>query len=234
MTEPGMRGIQTYVYHVFIASPGDVQAERNSIRSYFAHLNRTAALAWGVQFNVVDWENYSTAGVGRPQELITRQTLERFRASLVLVIVVMAQRFGTPTGGHESGTEEEIQWALTLREETGYPEVKFFFRHIPQFVAPPDPGQIAKAAEQWERVLRFRAEIEANQSSLFRMYSDAESFPTDLKEDLDLWVNAPDRPWARARAEVPLELPDGQLRPRFQASTQADLRPPASDSGQRQ
>jgi hypothetical protein len=147
MMEQGMRGDRTDVYHVFIASPGDVQVERNSVRSYFAHLNQAVGQAWGVQFQVIDWENYSTAGIGRPQELITRQTLERFRASLVLVIVVIAQRFGTPTGGHESGTEEEIRWALASQVETGYPEVKFFFRNIPQFIAPPDPMQISEAVE---------------------------------------------------------------------------------------
>src|SRR6516165_9024246 len=108
----GMRGRELNEYHVFIASPGDVQAERSSIRAYFDHLNRTAALASGVRFQVVDWENFSTAGAGRPQDLITKQTLERFSDSLVLVIVVMAQRFGTPSGVSESGTEEEVRWAL--------------------------------------------------------------------------------------------------------------------------
>jgi hypothetical protein len=52
-----------------------VAVERDLVRAYFDNLNRTAALRLGAQFQVIDWENYSTAGVGRPQELITRQTL---------------------------------------------------------------------------------------------------------------------------------------------------------------
>lgn len=206
MMEPDMRG----VYHIFIASPGDVQGERDTIRGYFSHLNRTVAPTWGVQFEVVDWEKYSTAGVGRPQELITAQTLERFRASLVLVIVVMAQRFGTPSADHESGTQEEIEWALASKEATGYPEVKFFFRHIQDFIAPPERKQIMEAFAQWERVCEFRDELKAEQSSLVREYPDAESFETALKQDLDIWINAADRPWARTLAETPRELPDGQ------------------------
>ena len=82
MMERVIRGRPLGEYHVFIASPGDVEAERASIRAYFDHFNRTTAQAWGVRFQVVDWENFSTAGVGRPQELITAQTLERFRPVL--------------------------------------------------------------------------------------------------------------------------------------------------------
>jgi hypothetical protein len=36
----------------------------------------------GLRFEGIGWENYSSAGVGRPQELITQQTLKRFRPSL--------------------------------------------------------------------------------------------------------------------------------------------------------
>jgi hypothetical protein len=35
-----------------------------------------------------------------------------------------------------------------------------------------------------------------------------------LRQDLDIWFNAADRPWARTRAEVPRELPGGQAPPR--------------------
>lgn len=83
---------------------------------------------------VVDWENYATVGVGRPQELITVQTLERFRDSLALVIGIMGQRFGSPTGKAESGTEEEFNWALESHRQTGFPEIKWFFRRIDRFV----------------------------------------------------------------------------------------------------
>ena len=201
-----MRGRQIYEYHVFIASPGDVGVERASIRTYFDHLNRTSAQALGVRFQVVDWENFSTAGVGRPQELITRQTLERFRASLVLVIVVMAQRFGTPSGASESGTEEEVRWALTSNAETGFPEVKFFFRDIEQFISLPDPKEILQAVEQWQRVCQFRGEIESTKSILFQTYAAPESFASVLQRDLAIWFNAADRPWARTHTDSPHEV----------------------------
>jgi hypothetical protein len=212
--EPVIRGRQMDTYHVFIASPGDVIAERDSVRAYFAHLNRTVAQAWGAQFEVVDWESFSTAGVGRPQALITEQTLERFRETLVLVIVIMGQRFGTPTGTSKSGTEEEIRWALGLNTATGFPEVKVFFRDIEQFVAPPDPEEILQAVEQWQRVCRFRKEIEDSQSIFFSTYPAPEAFPSVLAHDLDLWFSSADRPWAREQAEVSHEMPQGPEPPR--------------------
>ncbi len=66
-------------YHVFLASPGDVSAERQHVRRFFDDYNRSIAPLWNARFVVIDWENYATTGVGRPQELITQQTLEKKR-----------------------------------------------------------------------------------------------------------------------------------------------------------
>ena len=52
------------------------------VREFFESYNRHTAQLWGVRFEVVDWENYASIGVGRPQEIITQQTLERFKDSL--------------------------------------------------------------------------------------------------------------------------------------------------------
>jgi hypothetical protein len=92
-------------YHVFLASPGDVGAERQYVRKFFDEYNRDTAQIWNVRFDVIDWEKYGTIDVGRPQELIARQTLEKYRDSLALVVGIMGERFGTPSGKAESGTE---------------------------------------------------------------------------------------------------------------------------------
>lgn len=112
-------------YHVFLASPGDMNDERQAVRRFFEEYNRQTASPRGLRFTVIDWENYATAGVGRPQELITEQTLERYRDSLALVIGLMGQRFGSPSGTHDSGTEEEFAWALNNHQHTGFPEIKW-------------------------------------------------------------------------------------------------------------
>lgn len=147
------------VYYVFLASPGDMADERNAVRRFFEEYNRTTARHYAARFEVIDWENYSSAGVGRPQELITEATLERYRSSLALVVGLMGQRFGEATGVADSGTEEEFNWALGSFQKTGFPEIKWFFRRVDQFKAPSDPNQIQKALLQWQKVIAFRERL---------------------------------------------------------------------------
>jgi hypothetical protein len=187
------------LYHVFLASPGDVNQERQSVRQFFERYNRTIAQLWSVRFEVIDWENYGTVGIGRPQELITKQTLARFKDSLALVIGVMAQRFGSPTGQAESGTEEEFRWAIAFHKENGFPEIKWFFKRIERFVAPPDPDGIAEAAAQWGRVSAFREELKAIPMYCAE-YPDTNSFKEVFDNDLSRWLSDRARPWV---ASVP-------------------------------
>src|SRR5512135_1701038 len=92
------------VYHVFLASPGDMSQERQEVRLFFEEYNRATANPREVRFDVVDWENYASAGLGRTQALISEQTLKRFEKSLALVVALMGARFGSPTGEFQSGT----------------------------------------------------------------------------------------------------------------------------------
>ena len=195
-------------YHVFLASPGDLGQERQAVRQFFERYNRQAAQLWGVRFEVVDWENYSTIGVGRPQELITNQTLERFRDSLVLVIGLMGQRFGSPTGTADSGTEEEFRWALNAHKATGYPEIKWFFRRIEQFVAPADPEAISEALDQWRKVRTFRQELKTS-LIYFTEYNDATGFRELFEADLSRWLSDRARPWLSGVAsDIASRIPD--------------------------
>lgn len=147
-------------YHVFLASPGDVRTERQHVRKFFDEYNRHTAHVWNVRFDVVDWENYATIGVGRPQELITQQTLSKYRDSLVLVIGIMGQRFGSPTGKAESGTEEEFAWAMESNRNSGFPEIKWFFRKVDKVELPADPDEADIALDQWKKVRAFRMRMQ--------------------------------------------------------------------------
>lgn len=181
------------IYHVFLASPGDVNEERQLVRQFFENYNRHIALLWGVRFEIIDWENYSTIEVGRPQELITNQTLERFKDSLALVIGIMAQRFGTSTGKAESGTEEEFRWALEQNQQHRFPEIKWFFRRIERFDAPSDPDEIAKALEQWNNVRAFKAELQ--KIPIFYGEYEKGGFKEAFERALNQWLIDNARPW---------------------------------------
>jgi len=175
-------------YHVFLASPGDVNAERQAVRGFFEEFNRTVAKPqWDAEFTVIDWENYSTAGVGRPQELITEQTLEKHRESLALVVFLMGQRFGSPTGTHESGTEEEFEWALGEYRRNGFPEIKWFFRRIKTFTASSsEPKAIAEAAAQWDKVRAFRKRLQepGPRQCYYKEFKNPADFGKRLRNDL--------------------------------------------------
>lgn len=188
-------------YHVFLASPGDVGEERQQVRRFFDAYNRHTAHIWRARFEVVDWENYSTIGVGRPQELITEQTLEKSRDSLALVIGIMAQRFGSPSGKAESGTEEEFNWAMESNKTSGFPEIKWFFRKVDKLEFPSDPDEAHAALEQWKKVCTFRKQMQdLNNPVFYAEYQSSAGFAEVFERDLNQWLADPARPWAAEMA----------------------------------
>jgi len=189
-------------YHVFLASPGDVGVERQHVRKFFERYNRQTAQLWNARFEVVDWENYSTIGVGRPQELITQQTLAKYRDSLALVIGIMGQRFGSPTGEADSGTEEEFNWAMESHQENGFPEIKWFFRKIDRLGdLPRDPDAAVRAVEQWRKVLTFRKRMQDLKKPVFYTeYPGPSGFRDVFENDLTRWLADSSRPWGSAQS----------------------------------
>jgi hypothetical protein len=96
MTEPTLATPETHqIYHIFLASPGDMNEERQIVRDFFDGYNRNIANRQNIELKVIDWEHFSNIGVGRTQALITQQTLDEFRNSLVLVVGLLGQRFRT-------------------------------------------------------------------------------------------------------------------------------------------
>jgi len=184
-------------YHVFLASPGDVGVERQYVRRFFDDYNRHTAHIRHARFEVVDWENYATIGVGRPQELITGQTLEKYRESLALVIGIMAQRFGSPTGKEESGTEEEFKWAMQSHKDSGFPETKWFFRKVDKLELPADPDAADAALDQWKKVRAFRKRMQdLNDPVFYAEYPSTSGFAEVFQRDLNQWLGDSSRPWA--------------------------------------
>jgi len=211
-----LKPINVRIYHVFLASPGDVNTERQHVRRFFDDYNRHTAHLWNAEFRVIDWENFATIGIGRPQELITQQTLEKFKGSLALVVGIMAQRFGSPSGKAESGTEEEFNWAKQCHEETGFPEIKWFFRRIDKLELPTDSTQLMAAVTQWTKVEAFRKRMQDMKDLIFYTeYPGVAGFRNVFDQDLNLWLNDPPRPWAsQMKASGQLTIA-GALPPEF-------------------
>src|ERR1044072_4882316 len=169
----GETGDIVEVYHVFLSSPGDMEYEREVVRQFFKSLNQAIARPFNLRFEVIDWENCATIGYDNTQQLITKQTLEKFRKSLTLVIGLMGQRFGTPTGHFESGTQAEFEWAAAYKKNHGHPEIKWFFRRVEEIIIPTKSDRdIKDAVEQWKKVRKFRKKY----AGFCKEFEDSESF----------------------------------------------------------
>ncbi|HJP93479.1 MAG TPA: SUMF1/EgtB/PvdO family nonheme iron enzyme [Pyrinomonadaceae bacterium] len=196
--------LNVQVYHVFLSSPGDMKEERDEVRSFFDMWNRENGHRM-VRLDVLGDDTHGMAGVGAAQELITKQTLERFRSSLILFIGLMGQRFGTPTRNAGSGTEEEFKWALKhwqqLQRSGGsgepFPEIKLFFRNR-SFEAPLNVAAIEAALEQYRKVDAFKQRCRHGKPSFYYKEFDDKQFGEVFGADIRLWLSHPDRPWLKS------------------------------------
>jgi formylglycine-generating enzyme required for sulfatase activity len=184
-------------YHVFLASPGDMDEERQAVRDFFKNYNDSNARHHNYELEVIDWENCSHTGFGRAQQLITKQTLEKYKGSLVLFIGLLGQRFGTHTGDYESGTEEEFATVLKFREaQQDYPEIKWFFREDWKSSAPDDPQLLMPFIEQMTKVKDFKTRLQTAKPQFFtKDFTTTKDFQEVFRKDLNLWLHEPKHPW---------------------------------------
>lgn len=187
-------------YHVFLASPGDVDSERQDVREFFDLYNDAFSETWNATFRILEWHTHSTTGVGRPQALITKQTLERHKSTLALVVGILRERFGSSTGEFASGTEEELSWALESRKTTGFPEIKIFFRRTDTLTVSADPTKARNSINQWEKVLSFRKRLENLIRPVYYAEYQSGRFREVFDRDLLIWLSDPNRPWAQERS----------------------------------
>src|SRR6266699_850564 len=157
---------------VFVASPGDVAAEREHVKTVADELNRGIAAQAGFVLDVVRWETHARPDMGRAEQLILDQI-----GQCDLFVGIMWRRFGTPTGVAGSGTEEEFDHALRAWRRSGQPRMLCYFSR-----ARGEPPETVEEATQLLKLTRFRSQVE-DQGLAWRYRSDAE-FKALLREHL--------------------------------------------------
>jgi len=179
------------IIRTFLASPGDLQDERQAIRGVVNEFNESWANELGYQVELIGWEE-TVAGFGRPQHLIN-QDLDRCD----LFLGMIWKRWGTPPdhdGDFSSGFEEEFERSMARCEETGRPEILLFFRQVPdEFME--DPGDDLK------KVLEFRKTVTAGKKILFQNFSTVRDIETLARKSITAYVN-------RVRVEDKSSEPD--------------------------
>ena len=165
------------VIRVFIASPGDLGAERRLFREIISEVNRLKAHGMGIQLEPLGWED-TLPGVGRPQELINKDIKK-----CDLMIMLLWKRWGTPTGEYSSGFEEEYELAKRLLGGCGKPgDIMLYFRKIPDDMLA-DPGP------QPRQVQKFKEKIESEREFLYYPYEDENQWEKIFREHLSKWLD---------------------------------------------
>jgi hypothetical protein len=146
---------------IFLASPGGVESERLATREAADELNKSLR-PHGWQIEIDGWEERGPAG-GRAQADINKD-VERCDVLLALVW----DRWGTPTGVSSSGFAEEWNLALHRREQTGNPDVWLYLRRLPANVDEDD--------EQIRQVREFREEVTDEETAFYKQYDTTEEY----------------------------------------------------------
>ena len=85
---------------IFVASPGDVQAERDALDEVVEDLNRILGDEKQIVLELKRWETHAYPAMGRVQAVINQQ-VEPYD----IFVGLFWKRFGTPTATADSGTE---------------------------------------------------------------------------------------------------------------------------------
>lgn len=156
-----------------IASPGDVQVERNIAREVINDWNAVHSMSRRIVLQPVGWESHSTPAMGdRPQAIINSQVLE----SADLLIAIFWTRLGTPTGEAESGTVEEIR----KHADAGKPAMIYFSS------APVRPDSVDE--QQYAALKEFRNEC--REKGLIEMFDNQNNFRQKFARHLASTLNS--------------------------------------------
>lgn len=117
-------------YKVFIASPSDLDDERQAIDDVISELNLTYGQLNNLVIELIKWETHSAPGTNRSgtQELISKDIGDSYD----LFIGLMWLKFGTSTKNSGSGTEKEFSLAYQRFQKS--PEtlqILFYFKSTP-------------------------------------------------------------------------------------------------------
>lgn len=173
---------QETILSVFVASPSDVDEERNCIEEVIRDLNTAWARELRIRLELVRWETHAFPSFGEdPQAIINEQIPDDFD----LFVGLMWCRFGTPTGRAGSGTAEEFERAKARFDKSPNDlQLMIYFKDAPAPVAPSklDHGQLAKVSE-------FRSSL-GNEGGLYWTFQTIDEFEKVIRLHLTRHVHS--------------------------------------------
>lgn len=167
------------ILRVVVASPTDVNAERDRVLSVVEDLNKGVAADRRLRLEVIRWETDSYPGfhLEGPQGLI--DPILRIEDSDI-VIGIFWKRFGTPSKEGTTGTEHEIRNSYGAWLKYKRPQVMVYFN---QKSSTP---QSQEEAAQWGEVLKFRKDFP--EEGLWWPYNGTAQFERLLRTHLTNFI----------------------------------------------
>ena len=156
--------------NIAVASPGDVQNERDAILKVFSRWNNTNNEA---MLNAVTWEAAAIPTLGdHPQHILNDAIIQKSD----LLVAILWSKLGTPTPTASSGTVEEIREFIARK---GPRRVLLYFckRDLPYNTD----------AEELAKLRKFKDLMKSQ--GLFHEYTTQEEFERDLYYHLDSKVD---------------------------------------------
>lgn len=163
-------------FRLFLASPGDVPSERKVMEKVVAEINQTHGVPFDYRLELVRWQTHAAPAAGRPQQVINEMV-----GDYDIFVGVMWRRFGTPSAGFGSGTEEEFRIAYGAWEQRQSMPLMFYFCQQP--FMPRETDEL----EQMRKVLLFRKELSGKM--LVWDYPSHAKFSDEIRKHLCLRIN---------------------------------------------
>lgn len=168
-----------HTLRVVLASPSDVQPERDVLPGVIEELNRGMGAALGVDLKLYRWETDAYPGFHSegPQGLI--DPILRID-DCDLLIGIFWKRFGTPTKSAGSGAEHEFLTAYEAWKKTKRPQIMMYFKEAPY------SPKTREELKQWGKVLNFKAKFPAE--GLWWLFLETSEFKDLARQHLSGWL----------------------------------------------
>lgn len=167
------------VLRIFLASPGDVQAEREMIFNLKDDLDIIIGKQQNIKFEIVNWERNTYPGIGTDAQAVIN---DQIKDDYDIFIGIFWQRFGTPTSRYESGTEEEFIKAKT--KYSNNPEMT----HILMYFKTQEVDMYKIDIEQFQKVKKFRDRISTDDGVYYRTFERTDELKNLLQIHLSTLI----------------------------------------------
>lgn len=167
------------VFNLLLACPDDVREEAERVRTVVDELNLGIARLFGARLEMVHWRSHVIPAIGPDVQAVINEQLPKCD----ILLGVMWARFGTVTPRAGSGTEEEVDRAVTrFRQDAASVRIMFYFKTTP--VAPGDIDVV-----QLSQVQEFRERL-SREGIFYGTFGEVDDFERRLRQDLGRQLEA--------------------------------------------